>query len=349
MHLNLNPNPNEPSLDPSNLAYTTFTHTNGTVYTFNVVGELPYPASTDPFPMPGSGGGFDYATTIAKTDIKSVRIGTNVTSIGGNAFQYCTSMESVTIPNTVTTLGGGSFFGCPSLLSVTIPDSVTNLPSYTFFSCSAMVSVSISNSITKIEREAFDSCSSLLSVTIPDNVTELEQEQYNCTSLNSVTIGNNLSIIGYAAFRNSNLTTVTLPDTITVIGGSAFEGSNLTTVYISSTGASGAGLTIGSTVTLGGKTNVQILELAAEPEPEPEPEPASVEQFYVYQSGAEGNGILKVLLQLGRLIRVVIGHPIFLKPKSLRLDLPVETLSIFTELLEIYTYSLKRVKTCLIK
>ena len=49
-------------------------------------------------------------------------------------------------------------------------------------------------------------------------------------------------------------------------------------------------------------------------------------------------GMLQVLLQLGRLMRrIVIGQTINLKPKSLKLDLPVETLNIFTELLEIYT------------
>ena len=103
----------EPSLDPSNLAYTTFTHTNGTVYTFDIVGQLPAPYVAPPGMMVvrrvirwvicrlrvlaptslnmvySTHGEFDYTQTIAKNDIKSVRIGTNVTNLAQEVFQQC--------------------------------------------------------------------------------------------------------------------------------------------------------------------------------------------------------------------------------------------------------------------
>ena len=44
----------------------------------------------------------------------------SVTSIGDDAFFYCTDLQSVTIPNSVTTIGDDAFAGCSSLQSVTI-------------------------------------------------------------------------------------------------------------------------------------------------------------------------------------------------------------------------------------
>ena len=51
----------------------------------------------------------------------------SVTSIGDNAFCYCSGLTSVTIPNSVTSIGGAAFCYCSGLTSVTIPNSVTSI------------------------------------------------------------------------------------------------------------------------------------------------------------------------------------------------------------------------------
>lgn len=51
----------------------------------------------------------------------------SVTSIGNDAFWYCTSLSSITIPNSITSIGSGAFSECKSLISITIPNNVTTI------------------------------------------------------------------------------------------------------------------------------------------------------------------------------------------------------------------------------
>ena len=162
-------------------------------------------------------------------------IGNDVTSIGGNAFYYCSSLTSVTIPNSVTNIGESAFTGCSSLTSVTIPNSVASIGDGAFRYCSSLTSVTIGNSVTSIGGNAFYYCSSLTSITIPNSVTSIGQEAFRgCSSLTSVTIPNSVTSIGEAAFSFcSNLTSITIPNSVTSIEKGAFYGcSSLTSVTI---------------------------------------------------------------------------------------------------------------------
>ena len=67
------------------------------------------------------------------------------------------------IPNGVTSIGGAAFRYCTSLISVTIPDSVTSIGSSAFYGCSALAAVAIGNGVTSIGGGAFWGCKSLTS------------------------------------------------------------------------------------------------------------------------------------------------------------------------------------------
>ena len=88
----------------------------------------------------------------------------SVTSIGNDAFSYCTDLTSVTIGNSVTNIGDYAFYDCSGLTSVTIPNSVTSIGRSAFSYCAGLTSVTIPNSVTSIGERAFSYCAGLTSV-----------------------------------------------------------------------------------------------------------------------------------------------------------------------------------------
>ena len=159
------------------------------------------------------------------SNLTSVTIGNSVTSIGEFAFAYCSSLTSVTIPNSVTYIEFGAFRNCSSLTSVTIGNSVTSIGGYAFAYCSSLTSIDIPNSVTIIRDEAFRDCISLTSITIPNSVTSIGGYAfYYCNSLTSVTIGNSVTSIGSGAFDYCiSLTSATIGNSVTTIEDWAFS------------------------------------------------------------------------------------------------------------------------------
>ena len=155
----------------------------------------------------------------------------SVTSIGMDAFAYCSGLASVTIGNSVTSIGKYAFDGCSGLTSVTIPNSVTSIGDYAFWDCSVLTSVTIPNSVTSIGQGIFSGCSGLTSVTIPNSVTSIGNNAFEgCSGLTSVTIPNSVTSIGHRAFalcsglQNVYCYAENVPDAWS----SAFEGSPAT-------------------------------------------------------------------------------------------------------------------------
>ncbi len=202
--------------------------------------------------------------------IPSTINGLPVTSIGADAFWFCTSLTSVTIPSSVATIGDGAFFGCSSLTNVTIPNSVTSIGAAAFCECPSLTSVTIPNSVTTIGDIAFYACTSLTSVTIPARVISIGNTPFqNCSSLTAITVnalnssyssvdgvlfdkgqttlleypgglggsytipGSVTSIAAGAFYGCTSLTGITIPNSVSSIGDQAFNGcGSLTSVTI---------------------------------------------------------------------------------------------------------------------
>lgn len=186
----------------------------------------------------------------------------SVTSIGFEAFKYCSALTSVKMPS-VTSIDYGAFQECPNLTAVDMP-SVTRIDTYAFSSCRNLITVDMP-SVARIEQSAFQSCSSLISVNMP-LVTSIGFSVFSgCSSLTSVSmplvasIGNgafgycsslvsvsmplvarieettfdccpsltsvdmpSVTSIGNFAFRESPITKLSLPATLTSIGNNCF-------------------------------------------------------------------------------------------------------------------------------
>ena len=160
--------------------------------------------------------------------------GTNysVTSIGDNAFVYCTSLTSVTIPNSVTSIGDYAFNYCPSLNSLSLGNSVSIIGDYAFSDCNNLASIILPNSLTSIGANAFQSTFGFTSITIPDTVTSIGEYAFIGSSLTSVSLPNSFTIINSGVFNGTSITSISIPNSVVSIGAGAFEGSNLTSVTI---------------------------------------------------------------------------------------------------------------------
>ena len=163
----------------------------------------------------------------------------SVTSIGYEAFSYCSAMTSIIIPNSVTGIGYSAFNQCSGLTSVTIPNSVTNINYDAFAYCSGLTSLTIGNSVKSIGSGAFYNCSSLTEVNYnATNCTSMGD--YNgrvfskCSSLATLNIGDNVQNIPSYAFSNCyGVTDLTIPNSVTSICNAAFNGcSGLTSLTI---------------------------------------------------------------------------------------------------------------------
>ena len=184
-----------------------------------------------------------------------------MTSIGNQAFFYCSGLKEVhindlvawcnidfgssdanplyiahnlylnnelitelVIPNGVTSIKNNAFAYCSGLTSVTIGNSVTSIGEDAFCGCYGLKSITIPNSVTSIGEGAFGECFGLKSITIPNSVTSIEDGVFGyCLGLTSITIPNSVTSIESYAFNGCyNLTSVTIGNSVTSIGYMAF-------------------------------------------------------------------------------------------------------------------------------
>ena len=193
--------------------------------------------------------------------IRTVDIGSGVTTIGNNAFSDCKNLTAVTIPDSVTAIGDGAFSGCESLASVSIPGRVTAIGDSAFSNCSSLADITVASgnsayssvdgvlfnadqtilhtypagkssksynvpaSVTAIGDSAFWNCEHLTNMNIPNSVKAIGDFAFAwCAGLTNITIPNGVTAIEPWVFlRCSSLTGVSIPNSVTSIGEFAFS------------------------------------------------------------------------------------------------------------------------------
>ena len=161
-----------------------------------------------------------------QSDLRSVVIPTNVTTVGYSAFKRCSSLTTVTFEkeSQLKTIGGdyyyGAFSDCTALTSIEIPASVETIGNTAFSDCSSLATVTFEKGsrLKTIGNNAYYRCTSLTSIEIPASVETIEATAFKrCSKLATVTFekGSQLKTIGgggssyYGAFGQlKNLMTV---------------------------------------------------------------------------------------------------------------------------------------------
>ena len=149
---------------------TTFHFANGTSTTVNIQGEL----STTV--LENMGLKSNYQTWISQPT--SVEVGSNVTSIGHNAFYNCDALTTISLPDTVTSMGDRVFFDCDNFTTINIPSQMTSIGKETFKWCK-VANITLPSSIATLGQNLFASCNTLTSVTFQGKTTAQVQGMSN--------------------------------------------------------------------------------------------------------------------------------------------------------------------------
>ena len=106
-----------------------------------------------------------------------ITIPASVTSIGTSAFSECSSLTTVTFAegSQLGTIGQQAFLNCKVLSSITIPASVTSIGSAAFANCSGIKSVIVNwtDKIVEINPNVFSNCSEDWTLLVPAGTEDL--------------------------------------------------------------------------------------------------------------------------------------------------------------------------------
>lgn len=183
--------------------------------------------------------------------LHSVTFGSEMKSIGANAFGNCPALTSVTFSVSASDMciGEYAFTNCTALTAVEIPAGVTSVGRGAFYGCKALKDITVADTLSDIGGRAFAGTPWLKSaakkdkfvtvgdgvliaytgdkvdVKIPGGVKHISGAFAGNTTVKNIKLHKKVRSIGDMAFKGCEaLETVTIPDGLQSVGKDAFYG-----------------------------------------------------------------------------------------------------------------------------
>lgn len=165
----------------------------------------------------------DYSTDGCR--IRSIIIPNSITVIGNHAFFKCSQLDSVKLGNNVSSIGN-SAFSKTLIKSIKLPEVISAIEDGVFDGCSNLKLVDIQGNITKIGKNAFrGTC--IEKIDIPSTLTTIGDYAFSNTYLEEIEIPDKVTAIGAGAFSGcTNLSRVILPNSLKNIWAFTFRYCN---------------------------------------------------------------------------------------------------------------------------
>jgi len=161
--------------------------------------------------------------------MKSVKLGDNITEIPEYGFEGLTELETIELGKGIETIGEYAFRNCNSLKNIVFSGGLKLIKHYAFDGCSSLVSVELPDSLEKIEYNAFEYCDNLESIKLGNGLEYLDENVfYGSTKLSDISFGENLKHIGYGAFHDYSISSLVLPESVEELEGCPLVGRGLT-------------------------------------------------------------------------------------------------------------------------
>lgn len=157
-----------------------------------------------------------------------VKLPTNLTSIGKNAFYGCTLLtDEIHLPASLTSIGDNAFYGCTPTGNLKLPASLISIGKNAFRNCIFLTgTLKLPAELTIIGESAFGHCTGFTNVDFSTStkLTEIGELAFSSEPLTSIDLSAciKLTKIDARAFYNCTKAEIKLPESITSIDTYAF-------------------------------------------------------------------------------------------------------------------------------
>lgn len=130
-------------------------------------------------------------TFFSCTNLSSVELPKNVTSIQTNAFACCSSLTSISFPKSLTTINSTAFYSCTNLTSTNLAECafLTTIGVSAFASCTELSTLDLINctSLSSIGETAFQGDNKLVTISLPSNLADIGNNAFDqCTAVTTI-------------------------------------------------------------------------------------------------------------------------------------------------------------------